>query len=40
VEKAEMMKFIESGEKEIADLTEKRNEAFNIVKEKNYEHYL
>jgi len=38
--KADIMKMIISGRKEISDLEEKRIEAFNKVKEQNYEHYL
>lgn len=38
--KADIMKLIISGRNEIIELEEKRIDAFNIVKEKNYEHYL
>ena len=38
--KADLIKMIESGRTEIKELEEKRLEAFNIIREKNYEHYL
>jgi len=38
--KSDMTKMIESGNKELSDLEEKRQEAFDIIKGKNYEHYL
>jgi len=35
-----MLEFIENGEKEVQDLIEKRDLAFERIKEKNYEHTL
>jgi hypothetical protein len=32
--------MIDTGEGEISELEEKRNKAFNILKEKNYEHFI
>ncbi len=38
--KAESQEMIDNGEKELEVIEEKRNEAFNQLKEKNYEHYI
>lgn len=38
--KAEIQEMIEIGEKEIQELENKRTEAFSIIKEQNYEHYI
>lgn len=38
--KAEIQEMIDNGEKELEVIIEKRNEAFNQLKEKNYEHYI
>lgn len=38
--KSEIQEMIDYGEKEIKELEEKRNTAFSILKEKNYEHYI
>ena len=38
--KKEMIEFIEAGEIELKEIEEKRKEAFEVIKEKNYEHYL
>ena len=38
--KAEIQEMIDNGEKEFEVIIEKRNEAFNQLKEKNYEHYI
>lgn len=38
--KAEIQEMIDNGEKELEVIEEKRNEAFNQLKEKNYEHYI
>jgi hypothetical protein len=38
--KAEIQEMIDNGEKELEVIVEKRNEAFNQLKEKNYEHYI
>lgn len=38
--KAEMMILINNGEKEISDIEEKRTKAFEVLKEKHYEHYI
>ena len=35
-----MLEFIKNGEKEVQDLIEKRDLAFERIKEKNYEHTL
>ena len=38
--KSEIQEMIDYGENEIKELEEKRNTAFSILKEKNYEHYI
>ena len=38
--KEEIQEMINSGSNEIQELEEKRQEAFNILKEQNYEHYI
>lgn len=38
--KAEIQELIDYGENEIKELEERRQEAFNKIKEKNYEHYI
>ena len=38
--KAEMQEIIDTGVIELQELEEKRNQAFSILKEKNYEHYV
>ena len=38
--KAEIQEMIDNGEKEIKVIENKRNEAFEKLKEKNYEHYI
>jgi hypothetical protein len=38
--KSEIQEMINYGENEIKELEEKRNIAFSILKEKNYEHYI
>ena len=38
--KAEIQEMIDSGSNEIKELEEKRQEAFDILKEQNYEHYI
>ena len=38
--KAEIQEMINSGSNEINELEEKRQEAFDILKEQNYEHYI
>ena len=38
--KAEIQELIDYGENEIKELEEKRQDAFNKIKEKNYEHYI
>ena len=38
--KAEIQELIDYGEGEIKELEAKKEEAFNKIKEKNYEHYI
>ena len=38
--KKEMRAFIKRGKKEIEEISKKRNEAFDKIREKNYEHIL
>jgi len=38
--KAEIQEMIDNGEKELKVIEDKRNEAFEKLKEKNYEHYI
>jgi hypothetical protein len=38
--KKEIQEMIDNGEKEIRQLEEQRTEAFSIIKDKNYEHYI
>ena len=38
--KAEIQEMINSGSHEINELEEKKQEAFDILKEQNYEHYI
>ena len=38
--KAEIQELIDYGENELKELEEKRQEAFNKIKDKNYEHYI
>ena len=38
--KAEIQELIDYGENELKELEEKRQEAFNRIKEKNYEHFI
>ena len=38
--KSEIQELIDYGEGEIKELEAKKEEAFNKIKEKNYEHYI
>jgi len=38
--KKEMRDFIDRGKKEIEEISEKRNKAFEKIRQKNYEHIL
>lgn len=38
--KKEIQEYIDSGEIELQEIEEKRNQAFEVIRSKNYEHYL
>jgi hypothetical protein len=38
--KKEIQEYIDSGEIELKEIQDKRNEAFEVIRSKNYEHYL
>jgi hypothetical protein len=38
--KKEIQEYIDSGEIELKEIEDKRNEAFEVIRSKNYEHYL
>jgi hypothetical protein len=38
--KKEIKEFIENGEIELKEIENKRNEAFEVIRKNNYEHYL